>query len=38
MERAGLNRVGDFEHPALPDGHILKPHVLYKIALNNVDL
>lgn len=32
MEKAGLKHIGGFEHPLLPDGHILKPHVLYKIS------
>lgn len=35
MEKAGLKNIGEFEHPLLPDGHILKTHVLYKIAQAN---
>lgn len=33
MERLGMNREpdGDFDHPALPDGHPLRRHVLYRI-------
>ncbi|MFI0446062.1 GNAT family N-acetyltransferase [Actinomadura sp. 6N118] len=33
MRRIGMTRhpVGDFDHPALPDGHHLKRHVLYRI-------
>jgi RimJ/RimL family protein N-acetyltransferase len=33
MERIGLQRdlSGDFEHPALPENHWLRPHVLYRI-------
>ena len=33
MERIGLRRVedGDFDHPALPAGHPLRAHVLYRI-------
>jgi hypothetical protein len=34
MERIGMSRnLGeDFEHPKLPEGHPLRPHVLYRIA------
>ena len=33
MERLGMQRdaSGDFEHPNLPEGHPLRPHVLYRI-------
>jgi len=32
MRRIGMVNTGeDFEHPALPPGHPLRPHVLYKI-------
>jgi RimJ/RimL family protein N-acetyltransferase len=33
MERIGMTRSAkdDFPHPALPDGHPLQPHVLYRI-------
>lgn len=33
MERIGMTRRpdGDFDHPALPAGHPLRPHVLYAI-------
>jgi ribosomal-protein-alanine N-acetyltransferase len=30
MKKAGLNKTAEFEHPMVPDGHILKTHVLYK--------
>jgi RimJ/RimL family protein N-acetyltransferase len=32
MERLGMTHdpADDFEHPALPDGHSLRPHVLYR--------
>ncbi len=32
MERIGMTRdpADDFNHPLLPDGHALKPHVLYR--------
>jgi RimJ/RimL family protein N-acetyltransferase len=34
MERIGLVRdpTGDFDHPALPEGHPLRRHVLYRIS------
>lgn len=34
MEKLGMRHDAgaDFPHPALPDGHKLKPHVLYRIA------
>ena len=31
MERLGMGRVGLFEHPGLPEGHPLRPHVLYAL-------
>ena len=33
MERLGMHRdpEGDFEHPRFPQGHALRPHVLYRI-------
>lgn len=34
MERLGMLRDAtcDFEHPALPPGHPLRPHILYRLA------
>jgi hypothetical protein len=34
MERLGLGRDAalDFDHPALPKGHPLKRHVLYRLS------
>ena len=34
MERIGMARdpAGDFDHPAIPEGHALRRHVLYRIA------
>jgi len=29
MERLGMTRVGEFEHPRVPHGHPLRQHVLY---------
>ena len=33
MQRIGMTRdpAGDFEHPAVPAGHPIRPHVLYRI-------
>jgi RimJ/RimL family protein N-acetyltransferase len=37
MERIGMKRdtSGDFDHPRVPDGHIVKRHILYR--LNRAD-
>lgn len=34
MERLGMTRDfgGDFEHPRIPEGHSVRPHVLYRLA------
>jgi RimJ/RimL family protein N-acetyltransferase len=34
MERIGMTRdpADDFEHPRVPEGHALRPHVLYRIS------
>jgi RimJ/RimL family protein N-acetyltransferase len=34
MERLGMTRAPaeDFDHPGLPEGHALRPHVLYRLA------
>jgi RimJ/RimL family protein N-acetyltransferase len=29
MERLGMTRIREFQHPQLPDGHPLRQHVLY---------
>jgi RimJ/RimL family protein N-acetyltransferase len=33
MEKLGMTRdpSGDFEHPSIPPGHPVRPHVLYRI-------
>jgi RimJ/RimL family protein N-acetyltransferase len=33
MERLGMHRdaLDDFEHPRVPEGHSLRPHVLYRL-------
>jgi len=33
MERLGMARAGEFDHPRLPEGHALRRHLLYRIAL-----
>ena len=30
MQRIGMRRALEFEHPRVPDGHPLRPHVLYR--------
>lgn len=30
MQKIGMEKVKTFPHPAVPDGHILKDHILYK--------
>jgi ribosomal-protein-alanine N-acetyltransferase len=34
MERLGMTRdpADDFDHPRVPEGHLLRPHVLYRIS------
>lgn len=31
MEKLGMRRQGSFEHPNLPEGHAMRPHLLYAI-------
>lgn len=40
MERIGMSRDprDDFDHPGLPEGHPLRPHVLYRVAAHRVVL
>lgn len=33
MQKAGMERVKEFDHPALPEGHPLRRHVLYCASL-----
>jgi len=37
MEKIGMirDKFGDFEHPAVPEGHPIRPHVLYRIGSND---
>lgn len=32
MQRIGMSKVGEFDHPLIADGHILNRHVIYKIS------
>ncbi len=32
MQRIGMVRTGEFDHPVLPEGHRLRRHVLYRAA------
>ena len=32
MQRIGMTKTGEFDHPKIEDGHRLKKHVLYKIS------
>lgn len=32
MTRLGMQYQGEFEHPGLPQGHPLRPHVLYRLS------
>jgi [ribosomal protein S5]-alanine N-acetyltransferase len=31
MRKLGMTRAGEFEHPMIEPGHVLRPHVVYKI-------
>lgn len=33
MQKIGMERVKEFDHPALPEGHPLRRHVLYCASL-----
>ena len=35
MQKIGMTKVGLFEHPKIEKGHLLRPHVLYKIIENS---
>ena len=37
MERLGMRRDGEFEHPRLPPGHRLRRHVLYRLTRVGAD-
>lgn len=36
MQRLGMTRLQEFDHPALPTGHPLRRHVLYMIRTNGI--
>jgi RimJ/RimL family protein N-acetyltransferase len=36
MERLGMQKLGEFDHPRLPEGHTLRRHVVYEIAAPNI--
>jgi len=31
MQRLGMTPYGNFEHPAVPAGHLLRPHIVYRL-------
>jgi ribosomal-protein-alanine N-acetyltransferase len=31
MEKIGMERIGEFDHPMVPEGHVLRKHLLYRI-------
>jgi RimJ/RimL family protein N-acetyltransferase len=33
MQKIGMNKIGEFDHPKLEEGHALRPHVLYEAPL-----
>jgi RimJ/RimL family protein N-acetyltransferase len=35
MERLGVQKLGEFDHPSLLEGHPLRRHVIYEIAAPN---
>lgn len=37
MQKIGMKKEKEFPHPAVPDNHPLKKHVLYKILLEEID-
>ncbi len=37
MERLGMRREGDFDHPRLPEGHPLRRHLLYRLGARASD-
>jgi hypothetical protein len=32
MMRIGMEKLGEFDHPRIEDGHFLQKHLLYKIS------
>jgi RimJ/RimL family protein N-acetyltransferase len=37
MEKLGMYYAGDFDHPRIPEGHPLRPHVLYRMTSATFD-
>jgi RimJ/RimL family protein N-acetyltransferase len=37
MQKIGMTRVGEFGHPGVAQGHVLRPHVLYEMKLSQVN-
>ncbi|MBI2376332.1 MAG: GNAT family N-acetyltransferase [Deltaproteobacteria bacterium] len=37
MEKLGMQSAGEFEHPSLPEGDRLRPHVLYRISRGELE-
>lgn len=35
MQKIGMQKVKEFPHPSVPDGHPLKEHVLYEVTLSD---
>lgn len=38
MERLGMAYAGEFDHPRLPEGHVLRRHVLYRLSRSSTSL
>jgi hypothetical protein len=37
MERLGMTRSMTFDYPLLPEGHPLRPHILYRLRRDTVE-
>lgn len=35
MQKIGMEKIKEFPHPLIPENHLLKEHILYKILLKN---
>ncbi len=38
MQKIGMSRIGEFEHPRVEVGHVLRPHVLYCVERSRVEI
>jgi hypothetical protein len=36
MQKIGMEKIKEFPHPLIPDGHPLKEHLLYKFLVRQV--